>query len=194
MSHAATSYNIPDPNEIGDEDGLSGLPWGSLTLRHVVASEKAREEGESSDTKGKRGDYNSPSYEHYPSFDGIKAYYEPGTSHNDNGSNYEKEPSYSEESGEAYYHRGATYYEEYDDQVYYDYGQGDRQGESDRPNQPTGIPEVNNDSTLKAFGDATSPNALTTADVHYEPTENLATSKTTSPLNTAGKDNHSPSP
>ena len=40
--HAGAAYSAPEPDEVdtGDE---SGLPWGSLSFRHVIATGKAKE-------------------------------------------------------------------------------------------------------------------------------------------------------
>ncbi|RFU80894.1 basic leucine zipper transcription factor domain-containing [Trichoderma arundinaceum] len=35
--HAGNSYRIPEPDEIDAEPELSGLPWGSVSLSHIVA-------------------------------------------------------------------------------------------------------------------------------------------------------------
>lgn len=38
QEHAGSSYRVPDPRELGpDNDELSGLPWGGVSMRHVVA-------------------------------------------------------------------------------------------------------------------------------------------------------------
>ncbi|KAL6881546.1 basic leucine zipper transcription factor domain-containing protein [Trichoderma novae-zelandiae] len=35
--HAGNSYRIPEPDEIEAESELSGLPWGSVSLSHILA-------------------------------------------------------------------------------------------------------------------------------------------------------------
>lgn len=35
--HAGNSYRIPEPDDIDAEPELSGLPWGSVSLSHMVA-------------------------------------------------------------------------------------------------------------------------------------------------------------
>ncbi|KAL7797469.1 basic leucine zipper transcription factor domain-containing protein [Trichoderma ceciliae] len=35
--HAGNSYRIPEPDDIDAEPELSGLPWGSVSLSHIVA-------------------------------------------------------------------------------------------------------------------------------------------------------------
>jgi len=42
QAHAGYSYHTPDPREMGGDDELSGLPWGSLSLRHVVEKGKTK--------------------------------------------------------------------------------------------------------------------------------------------------------
>ena len=37
QEHAGGSYRIPDPEDIGIEEELSGLPWGGANMRYVVA-------------------------------------------------------------------------------------------------------------------------------------------------------------
>lgn len=45
--YAGSSYHTPDPDDLGPEDDLSGLPWGSLNMRYVVAKghESASQQG-----------------------------------------------------------------------------------------------------------------------------------------------------
>lgn len=90
-AHAGHSYHTPDPDEMGGEDELSGLPWGSLSLKHVVSKGRARE---SDSRRGSRRD-------------------------EDRQSPYRsQEPSYEEQ--DAYYEADSTYYNE-GDQAYHDY-------------------------------------------------------------------------
>ncbi|KAL1880221.1 hypothetical protein VTK73DRAFT_6049 [Phialemonium thermophilum] len=46
-AHAGSSYHIPEPEELGPEDDLSGLPWGGLNMGYVVAKghESASQQG-----------------------------------------------------------------------------------------------------------------------------------------------------
>jgi hypothetical protein len=37
QQYAGSSYHVPDPSELLDADDCSGLPWGSISMRHVVA-------------------------------------------------------------------------------------------------------------------------------------------------------------
>lgn len=94
QKHAGYSYHTPDARDMGTDDELSGLPWGSLSLRHVVSTGKARED---SSRRGSRRD-------------------------EDRSNSYESQnASYS--GGDAYYEADAPGYDE-SDQVYYDYGSG----------------------------------------------------------------------
>jgi len=43
QQHAGGSYETPDPGYMGTDDELSGLPWGSLSLKHVVKKGKEKE-------------------------------------------------------------------------------------------------------------------------------------------------------
>ncbi|KAK5107814.1 hypothetical protein LTR62_000628 [Meristemomyces frigidus] len=40
---ASAAYTAPEADDL-DSGDLSGLPWGSISLRHVVASGKAKEQ------------------------------------------------------------------------------------------------------------------------------------------------------
>jgi hypothetical protein len=79
---------------MGGDDELSGLPWGSLSLKHVVSKGHEREE---ESRRGSRREEES------------RSYYEA------------QEPAYGE--GDASYEAESTYYEG-EDPVYYDYGSG----------------------------------------------------------------------
>lgn len=97
-AHAGHSYHTPDASELAQDEELSGLPWGGMSMQHVISKGKAREEGsgQGSRTHGdSRGSYDAGSY-------GAQT------------------PGYDE--GGAYYEGEASYYEE--DQTYYDYGSG----------------------------------------------------------------------
>jgi len=98
-AHAGYSYHTADVTEMGGEDELSGLPWGSLSLKHVVSRGHAREE------ESRRGSRRGEETSHY----GDRSQYEA------------QERVYEE--GETYYEGESTYYEG-DDRVYYDYGSG----------------------------------------------------------------------
>lgn len=41
---AGSSYAAPDPENIDHNRELSGLPWGGISMRHIVESGKSREE------------------------------------------------------------------------------------------------------------------------------------------------------
>lgn len=59
---------------MGDDDELSGLPWGSLSLKHVVSTGHAREE---ESRRGSRRDEETNYYEaQEPVYDDRDAYYE----------------------------------------------------------------------------------------------------------------------
>ncbi|PTB62801.1 basic leucine zipper transcription factor domain-containing protein [Trichoderma citrinoviride] len=56
--HAGNSYRIPEPDDIDAEPELSGLPWGSVSLSHIVAR---GHEAESRKSSG-RGTYLEDSF------------------------------------------------------------------------------------------------------------------------------------
>ncbi|KAF2710487.1 hypothetical protein K504DRAFT_263558 [Pleomassaria siparia CBS 279.74] len=41
---AGSSYASPEPREIDQRHELSGLPWGGLSMRHIVESGKSKEQ------------------------------------------------------------------------------------------------------------------------------------------------------
>ena len=43
--HAGYSYTSPDPDDLGLETELSGLPWGGPSMRHIVERGKATQGG-----------------------------------------------------------------------------------------------------------------------------------------------------
>ncbi|RYP88495.1 hypothetical protein DL770_004659 [Monosporascus sp. CRB-9-2] len=45
QEHAGSSYRIPDPSELEEEEAdLPGLPWGGINVRHVVARGRENQE------------------------------------------------------------------------------------------------------------------------------------------------------
>lgn len=40
-SHASSSYQTPEPRDTGTDNELSGIPWGSLSMRHVISKSQA---------------------------------------------------------------------------------------------------------------------------------------------------------
>jgi hypothetical protein len=43
-SRAGNSYASPEPRDIDQGHELSGLPWGGISLRHIVETGKSREQ------------------------------------------------------------------------------------------------------------------------------------------------------
>lgn len=43
--HAGYSYTVPDPDDLGPETELSGLPWGGPSMRHIVERSKTTQGG-----------------------------------------------------------------------------------------------------------------------------------------------------
>ncbi|KAI1738554.1 hypothetical protein F4680DRAFT_184453 [Xylaria scruposa] len=62
QENAGSSYRVPDAGELGpDDDDLSGLPWGGVSMRHVVArgheSETRRGSGSARDNQAQDPQY-----------------------------------------------------------------------------------------------------------------------------------------
>jgi len=91
-AHAGSAYHTPDPGEMGTDDELSGLPWGSLSLKHVVRKGKAKED------QSRRGSGRDEDRSHYS---GQDRGYEEGDAY------YEQDPAYYEEGDRAYYDYGS---------------------------------------------------------------------------------------
>lgn len=47
MQRAASAYEPPDPAKLQGNDEVSGLPWGGLSIKHVVEAGKAKQERDS---------------------------------------------------------------------------------------------------------------------------------------------------
>lgn len=81
-AHASASYQTPEPRDMGTDDELSGLPWGSLSLKHVVSKGRAREE---ESRRGSRRDEDRSYYEaQEPAgevYDERDGYYEEASAH-----------------------------------------------------------------------------------------------------------------
>jgi hypothetical protein len=78
---------------MGGEEELSGLPWGSLSLRHVVSKGKAKEED------SRRG---SRSYEERSHYDAQEPVYDERDAY------YEGDSSYYEDPDRVYYDYGSA--------------------------------------------------------------------------------------
>ena len=88
---------------MGTDDELSGLPWGSLSLKHVISKGKAKEED------SRRGSRRDEERSYYGASDRV----------------------YDE--GDAYYEADTAYYEDADPVYYdYGSGSGSGQGSSSR--------------------------------------------------------------
>ncbi|KAL2068687.1 hypothetical protein VTL71DRAFT_15025 [Oculimacula yallundae] len=92
QTHAGHSYHTPTPGDMGRDDELSGLPWGSLSLRHVVSKGRAKEE---ESRRGSRSHTTrSPQDSQGPVYDQQDGY-------------YEADSTYYEEPDRAYYDYGS---------------------------------------------------------------------------------------
>ncbi|PSS25277.1 hypothetical protein M430DRAFT_33042 [Amorphotheca resinae ATCC 22711] len=74
-AHAGRSYHTPDPRELGTDEELSGLPWGSLSLKHVISQGRAKE---AESRRGSPKDGRSHSGSQEPAYDDRSTYYEEG--------------------------------------------------------------------------------------------------------------------
>lgn len=82
QQNAGNSYRIPTPSDISNDQDLSGLPWGSVNLCHVVSRGYERESKRSSGRATYVGDDNyqtssgfgfpayTPRVAHAPSYGG----------------------------------------------------------------------------------------------------------------------------
>ncbi|RQM05455.1 hypothetical protein DH86_00001988 [Scytalidium sp. 3C] len=55
IAHAGSSYHTPDPSDLARDEELSGLPWGSLSFKHVVEKGKAKEYSSRHGSHGEEG-------------------------------------------------------------------------------------------------------------------------------------------
>ncbi|KAI1330063.1 hypothetical protein F5Y16DRAFT_363893 [Xylariaceae sp. FL0255] len=120
QEHAGSSYRVPDPRALGpDDDQLSGLPWGSVNMRHVIAR------GHESETRrGSTRDQNTHDHAQY---------YSTHSTHHGSSSNQRQTTSWGSRGSRG--SRGSSgdqddrYRDEryHDDQqaYYYDYGDYD---------------------------------------------------------------------
>jgi hypothetical protein len=76
QQYAGSSYHVPDPDDVPEEEDLSGLPWGSFNMRHVVSKghATASHQGSRPESDPRPGDsqYLAPytgGYTHVSSFD-----------------------------------------------------------------------------------------------------------------------------
>jgi hypothetical protein len=67
---------------MGMDDELSGLPWGSLSLKHVVSKGKAKE-SESHRGSRREEERRSPYESQGPAYGEQDAYYEAGSTYDD---------------------------------------------------------------------------------------------------------------
>ncbi|KAI9693723.1 MAG: hypothetical protein M1822_002994 [Bathelium mastoideum] len=44
QKRAGNSYKTPEPGEVENKGDLSGLPWGGMSMKHVISSGKAKEQ------------------------------------------------------------------------------------------------------------------------------------------------------
>ncbi|TVY73432.1 hypothetical protein LSUE1_G006493 [Lachnellula suecica] len=84
-AHAGHSYNTPDPDDMGGEEELSGLPWGSLSLKHVVSKGRAKESSSHRGSSRRDEDRRSPYDSQAPVYEDRDAYYEADSTYYDDG-------------------------------------------------------------------------------------------------------------
>ncbi|KAL7625424.1 hypothetical protein AAE478_004644 [Parahypoxylon ruwenzoriense] len=101
IEHAGSSYRLPSSDELAadDEPELSGLPWGTFSMRHVLAR---GHETESRRSSGKSGDYSG------------------GGGHDDAPQFYDATPSSSSPSD--HYHHQYQYQQQYQQHQTVNYG------------------------------------------------------------------------
>lgn len=58
---AGYSYSTPEPESLGGDYNLSGLPWGGPSMKHIVAQGKAKQQGSQAGSQ----DYQYGSYGNY---------------------------------------------------------------------------------------------------------------------------------
>jgi hypothetical protein len=101
-AHSENSYYTPDPGEMGTEEELSGLPWGSLSLKHAVSKGKAKEDESRGGSKRheERSHYEQePVYEEREVYYEQDAYYEDDRAYYDyGGGNVSKEKTSTDDS------------------------------------------------------------------------------------------------
>ncbi|CAL3963197.1 hypothetical protein PZA11_000884 [Diplocarpon coronariae] len=90
QARAGYSYHTPDPRNMRKDGELSGLPWGSISLKHVISKGKAKEESR----RGSRSQEKSPAYDQEPVYNQRDEY-------------YEADPTYYQDPGRAYYNYGS---------------------------------------------------------------------------------------
>ena len=71
---------------MGYDEELSGLPWGSLSLKHVVSKGKAREE---ESRRGSKTHEDRSHYEQEPVYEERDAYYENDAYYEDDRAYYD---------------------------------------------------------------------------------------------------------
>ncbi|KUJ15557.1 uncharacterized protein LY89DRAFT_554258, partial [Mollisia scopiformis] len=89
-AHAGHSYHTPDPSEMEPDEELSGLPWGGMSMKHVVSRGKAREEQSRRSSRTHEGSYDAQT----PVYD-------------DRDACYEGDATYYEDTDPAYYDYGS---------------------------------------------------------------------------------------
>lgn len=101
QEHAGRSYHIPTAVDLGEEpEGDPGLPWGGISMKHVVAR---GHEAESRRSSG-RGDYMR---------DDSRTL-SPDLGYTNQFANYRQPPSYGSSGGDDPYPEEDLYYYDYD--------------------------------------------------------------------------------
>lgn len=122
QENAGSSYRVPDAGQLGPDEEVSGLPWGGVSMRHVVAR------GHESETRrgSGRDNYTHDDAQYYNAYSG---YYTSSSQHQQTASWGSRGSS----GGDDQQHDDQQYYCDYD----YDYDHGHDQnsggGSSYRP-------------------------------------------------------------
>ncbi|KAI1636434.1 hypothetical protein F4809DRAFT_650564 [Biscogniauxia mediterranea] len=133
QENAGSSYHIPNADDLGNEDGdPTGLPWGSISMRHVVARGHESEGRRSSG----RDDYTQDGAQYYSSY---YAHQQPQTagsygSHDSSGGGgddqYYDDHQQQQQQHPHHHHHHHHHHHQQSSSYYYDYGTGGGDGSS----------------------------------------------------------------
>lgn len=60
FERASSAYEPPMPEQLPGSDEVSGVPWGGISIRHVVESGRAKEEYDAFDASREKSAENRP--------------------------------------------------------------------------------------------------------------------------------------
>ncbi|KAI0201295.1 hypothetical protein F4808DRAFT_133372 [Astrocystis sublimbata] len=121
QENAGSSYRVPDAGELGpDDDVLSGLPWGGVSMRHVVARGH-----ESEARRGSSRDHQTQNPQYHNTYSG---YYTSSSQQQQTAS----WGSHGSSGGDDRYQDDQQYYYDYDYEYDQDYDPNGASGSSYR--------------------------------------------------------------